>query len=74
MREKNYLKGCFLHCLVKLVLSIWDQQRDPDILSEECSLILLFFWEEDQTLGISKVIEMRRKMEQDPELLPYSCL
>ena len=42
MGEKNYLKGCFLHCLMKLVLSIWDQQRDPDILPDESSLIFLF--------------------------------
>ena len=28
------------------------------------------FWEEDQTLSISKVIEMRRKMRQDPKRLP----
>ena len=42
MGEKNYLKGCFLHCLMKLVLSIWEQQRDPDILPDESALILLF--------------------------------
>ena len=42
-------------------LCISGQLGDPGILSDECSLILLFFWEEDQTLGISKIMEMRGK-------------
>ena len=40
--EKNSMKGCILHCLVKLVLSIWGQLSDPGILPDEVSLILLF--------------------------------
>ena len=42
MREKNYLKGCFLHCLVKLVLSIKGQLSESGILWNELSLMLLF--------------------------------
>ena len=53
--EKNCMKGCFLHCLVKLVLRIW----------ASCVILMSFlmnipsscclFWEEDKTLSISKM-------------------